>query len=578
MTLDILIRNGEVVDGTGAPRRRADVGISDGAIAAVGDLSERAAGLTIDAAGRIVAPGFIDMHSHADETLMRYPGAENFLAQGVTTAVGGNCGFSFAPLADHYTSCFWEWNWWEEINPRKYYPEPVADIEPVRRALLEHEGIELSWGSFGEFLDALEELGPGINLVPLVGHSTVRTAVMGSDYRRHCTEEELEAMLDLVREAMESGAFGISNGLDYAPGAHACDEELVAVVREAAERGGMFATHWRRTGLRHGMGAPVLIRGLKEAISIAKESGVGITQVSHLLPGYSVFPDTPEEMRETSARLTLKVLDEAISEGTEIYWDVIPNTSGGVLSMKYTAALLNPWLRMAGGLERFSENLRAPDLRDEIREYIEAGNWYSLNPVTSPDWASGLIISHFEDDDLIGKSVVAVAKERGTDPLTTLFDLLTSDPYLRTGPPEGSSTAHRIFFEHPRTTVALDTFAMDTTYDVTVPPYFLPHPNTYGGMPRYFERIGRPFLGLEEAIHRVTGLPSEILNLADRGRIENGCRADVVVFDPDAYRGVADHVEPRRYAEGMDWVLVNGSVAVCRGEIGGDRFGRVLRR
>lgn len=578
MSLNIKITGAEIVDGTGKPRYPADVGISEGTIVKVGDLSGVEAEKTIDASGKVVTPGFIDMHSHADETLLCYPGAENFRAQGVTSVVGGNCGFTCAPLTDYYTACFWEWNWWNDINPRKYYPEPVADLEPVKKAMLKHEGVELNWRTFGEFLEVLDQKDPAINVIPLAGHSTIRTAVMGHDYRRPCTDEELTRMLGWVQEAMEAGAFGLSNGLDYAPGAYASEEENVAVVRAAAERGGMFATHWRRTGLREGMGSPVLIKGLKEAIDIAREAEVDLLQVSHLLPGYTVFPEIPEQMREASAHHTLNVLDEAIASGLNVYWDVIPNTGGGVLSMKYVAALLSPWLGEAGNLEQFSRNLRAPDVRDEITRYIEAGKWYSLNPLTSPGWAAGLIISHHTDEGVRGKSVAQVARERGRDDLTTLFDLLVADPYTRAHPPEGSETPHRIFFEHQRTMVALDTFAMDTTYDVTVPPYFLPHPNTFGGMPRYFERLGIPLLGLEEAVHRVTGLPAEVLNLTDRGLIAPGQRADVAVFSPDEFDERATHEEPRQYAGGMDHLVINGTLSIADGKLLGNRSGEVLRR
>ncbi|MFO8059391.1 MAG: amidohydrolase family protein, partial [Bacillota bacterium] len=533
---------------------------------------------TLDASGQVVTPGFIDMHSHADQTLMVYPGAENFRTQGVTTVVGGNCGFTLAPLNHHYTAGFWEWNWWNEVNPRKYYQEPVADLETARRAMMEHEGVDMNWRTFGEFLETLDRTVPALNLVPLVGHSTIRTAVMGEDYRRHCTREELSEMVNWVREAMDAGAFGLSNGLDYAPGAYASDEENVAVVRAAAERGGMFATHWRRTGLREGMGSPVLIRGLKEAIDIAREADADLLQVSHLLPGYSVFPETPDEMRRASAHHTLEVLDRAVASGLNVYWDVIPNTGGGVLSLKYTAALLSPWLGEAGSLEQLSRNLRAPDLRAEITEYIEAGRWYSLNPLTNPEWASGLIISHHCSEDICDRSLAQIARDRNVGTLEALFDLLVEDPFTRTRSSEGSEATHRIFFEHGRTMVALDTFAMDTSYDVTVPPYFLPHPNTFGGMPRYFQRLGIPTLGLEEAVHRVTGLPAEVLGLSDRGQIEPGKRADIAVFSPDEFENTATAEEPRQYARGISHLLINGTVSIEDGNMLQERSGEVLRR
>ncbi len=578
MEFDVLIENGEIVDGTSGDARREDVGITGKKIAAVGDLSTAAAAETVDAAGMVVTPGFIDMHSHADSTAAVYPSTENFLAQGITTAVTGNCGFSPAPLTDYYAAGFWEWNWWEKINPRKYDAEPIADLQPVREAMREHEGIDLSWDTFASFITFMNQLGTGINIAPLVGHNTIRTAVMGHDYRREADDAEISRMKQWVREAMEAGAFGISNGLDYAPGAFAGEDELVEVVRQASEGGGLFATHWRRTGLREKTGSPVMGLGLKEAIRICRRAEADRLQVSHLLPGYSVFPSPPQRLIKAAAELTIEMLQEGIEDGLDIHWDVIPNTTGGVISARYLAAPLNPWLKQAGTLEGFSRNLRAPDLREEIREFIEAGRWYSLNPVSNPGWASGIIISHHTAEDLAGSSLQEIADDRGEDPLSTMFSLLQQDPYTCCRPPSGGGEALQVFVQHPKTTVGLDTFAFDTSYEVTVPPYYLPHPNTFGGMPRFFNQLGIPLLGLPEAVHRVTRLPAAILGLDDRGQLREGFCADIAVFDPDSYKSCADHEEPRRLATGISYLLVNGEFAVHDGEFTESRSGRTLTR
>ncbi|MFP4201180.1 MAG: N-acyl-D-amino-acid deacylase family protein, partial [Clostridia bacterium] len=417
MDFDILIKGGLVVDGSGEPAFSADVGIRNDKIAAVGRLEDCEAETVIDANGLTVTPGLIDAHTHADKTLMIYPGAENYRTQGITTVVGGNCGSGPAPLTKYYLQGYWDWDWWYDVNPRIYYEEVVADLEPAADAMREHHGIELDWRSFGEFFEKLRARRPGVNLVPLVGHNAVRGAVMGHDYRREATEDEIEKMKTMVNRAVDDGVRGISNGLDYAPGAFASHEELVAVIGEVARRGGIFTSHWRRTGLRQGMGNPVLIKGLREALQIARDAKVPRVQISHVLNGYSVFPESPDELIREGARLTLRTLEEAIEEGLDVHWDVIPNTDGGTLSARFLASGLAPWLKMSGDLEGLARNLRAPDFREQVRAYIEAGKWYSLNPITSPGWASGIIIAAHEDSSLVERPLADIAEERGIDAL-----------------------------------------------------------------------------------------------------------------------------------------------------------------
>ncbi len=578
MTFDIIIRGGQLIDGSGGPAIEADVGIRSDTIEAIGDLRGANARSEIDARGLLVTPGFIDAHTHADKTLLRYPGAENYRSQGITTVVGGNCGSSPAPLTDYYLQGYWEWNWWFDANPRMYYDEVVADLDVVAPLMREHEGITLDWKTFGEFFDRLRAREPAVNLVPLVGHNAVRGAVMGRDYRRSASAEEVEQMKTLIRNAMSDGVRGISNGLDYAPGGYAERDELVAVVREATAHEGIFTSHWRRTGLRYGTGNPVLIKGLREAIDIAREAGAPSLQVSHVLSGYAIFPESPDSMVREGARLTLAVLEEAVEAGIDIHWDVIPNTHGGTLSGRFLAAGLAPWMKMAGSLEGLAHNLTAPDFRAEVRAYLEAGKWYNLNPVVNPGWASGLMVADHCEAENADRTVADIAAERGTDDLETLFDLIVEDPRSKGEPAPGSEVAHEVFFDHPRTMVALDTFSVDDTYEVQRPPYLRPHPNTYGGMVRYFQRFGLPRFGTEEAVRRVTSLPAKVFRLEDRGLLKEGYRADIVVWNPAEYRDNTTYTEPRQYAGGVEHLLVNGIVTLEDGMFTRGRGGRVLTR
>ncbi|NLA60129.1 MAG: amidohydrolase family protein, partial [Firmicutes bacterium] len=219
MTFDFIIKKAQVIDGTGAQRTVADIGIKGDTIAALGDLSSAEAARVIDAGDQVVAPGFIDMHNHFDQTILLYPAAQSSVAQGITTAVTGQCGFSHAPLNKHYLACFWEWDWWDRVQSRKYYQEVVGGIDKVRAAAKDVQDLEIDWHTFGEWIRRVEETRPGVNLVPLVGHGTVRAAVMGLDYRRTATEDEVRAMVRYVEQSMDEGAWGISNGMDYAPNA-----------------------------------------------------------------------------------------------------------------------------------------------------------------------------------------------------------------------------------------------------------------------------------------------------------------------------------------------------------------------
>ncbi|MBC7339380.1 MAG: amidohydrolase family protein [Firmicutes bacterium] len=602
---DIIVSGGQVLDGTGAAGFPGWVGVRGDRIAAVGALPVPEgvrAGRVLDAAGLAISPGFIDIHSHGDETLLLYPEAPSAVRQGITTFVGGNCGFSPAPLGDQWVLSFWEFDWWHEVAPYKYYEPTMRPLEAVRRKAAEKHGLDIDWRSFGEFLARVEAARPVVNYVPLVGHNALRTMVMGTDYSRPARPEEISAMRDLLRQALEEGARGMSTGLDYEPGGYAETSEIVELARVLPEFGGIYATHWRRTGIRKGTPQPALAQGLKEAVEIGRQAGVRV-QVSHLLPAYRIFPDPPASLLRAAAEATLEILDEGLRRGVDVSFDVIPNVDGGVVIAPYLVSLLAPWLRDAGSPERLAELLAAPDYQAEIREYIEAGKWYSLNPKADPRWAEAIVILQCEDASLEGKSLAAIAREtasdprdgardpgagaretagrgpagRVADPLATLFDLVRRYPRLRARMGMlGREEALGVFFSHPRSMACSDTFIFDDRWEVRHPPYFLPHPNTYGVFPRYLRRYAGP--SLEEGIARITSRPARALGFDDRGVIREGAFADLVVFDPASVDEGGDYLEPRRYPKGIRWVLVNGQVVVEDGLQHDARPGRVLGR
>ena len=580
MTFDVIIRGGEVIDGKGTPRVKADVGISGDSIAAVGDLSGASAARTVEASGLVVTPGFIDMHSHSDQTILQYPAGESSLGQGITTTVGGQCGSSLAPLNKHVNVSLWGANWKDRVAPAKYYPENTIDLEKAKKAAKEVDGFDINWATYGEWLDRVEEAKPGLNLVPLVGHGAVRTAVMGKDYRRHATGDEIAAMKRYVAQAMDEGAAGISNGMDYPPGVFCAPEESYEVIGEAARRGGLYSTHWRRTGLRQGFGNPGLIQGLKEGLDIAKKTGAR-TEVAHLSSGYLISPQPTPRLATVAAEETLVVIDETLKDGVDLMFDVIPNhLTGGTGHQKYLAATLAPWFKEAGSFEQFGQNLKAPDIRQEIRQYIVSGKWYALNPNLQPGWASGIVVTKSAVDEFNGKNVAQIALARNKDPLDALMDVIAEDPCACGGSrrPYVLDDALRVFYKHPLAMVGIDTVLVDETFAVNVPPYGLPNPNTFGGMARFVRLYALGLLGLEEGVRRLTSLPAKRLCLPDRGVIAPGMKADLVVFKPEAVKEGQDDLEPRQYPEGYSWVFVNGAAAMENGKLTHSRSGKVLRR
>ncbi|MDP2873496.1 MAG: amidohydrolase family protein [Bacillota bacterium] len=580
MEYDVIIRGGEVVDGRGTPRKKVDVAIEGDSIAAVGDLGDASAAKVVDATGLAVTPGFIDMHSHSDRTILHYPGGESSVGQGITTSVGGQCGSSMGPLGKYVGAGMLGANWRDKVAPAKYYAEGAVELDKVRKAAKEYEGFDLDWTTFGEWLDRVDAAKPGINLVPLVGHGAVRTAVMGKDTRRHATADEITAMKRLVAQAIGEGAPGISTGMDYPPGVFAAHEEFCEVVGEAARHGGFFSPHWRRTGLRQGFGNPGLINGLREALDVARRAGAK-TQVAHLSSGYLINPMPTPKLAVAAAEETLVDIDATIRDGVDLAFDVIPNhLTGGTMHQKYVASTLAPWFKEAGSFERFADNLMAPDLRQEIRQFIMSGRWYALNPNLQPLWASGLMINKSAVSEFDGKTVAEIADARRKDPLDALMDVIAEDPRACGGPrrPYALDEALRVFYSHPMAMVGIDTMLVDETFEMTVPPYMYPNLNTFGGMARFVRMYAQGLLGLEEGVRRLTSLPAQRLGLVDRGVVAQGMKADLVVLKPEDVLECQDDVQPRQYPQGYHWVFVNGTAAMEDGKLTHSRSGKVLRK
>jgi N-acyl-D-amino-acid deacylase len=528
---DLLIQGARVVDGSGAPSFVTDVAVRGDRIAQVGQVEERRARTIIDGTGLVVAPGFIDLHTHSDYTLLVNPLAESKVRQGVTTEVIGNCGTSPAPLGE------------------EGYPI-------VRARMAQQYQVDVTWRTFGGYLARLAEAGVAVNVVPLVGHGTLRSAVMGYA-QRPPTASELERMQGLVTDAMDEGAFGLSTGLVYAPGCYAEAGEIVALAKAVARVGGLYASHIRGE-------SDTVLEAAREAIAISEQAGVAV-QISHLkTAGYANWEKTPA---------LLELLDRAQAQGLDVTGDMYPYTAGATS----LGALLPPWVH-EGGLAKLLTRLRDPAVRAQIRRDIEHGldGWW--NPARAAGW-SGIQISRAPHHrSYQGLRLSEVAALRQQEPLDAALDLLLAE--------EGNAgvvlfmmdeAQVRAILQHGQVMIGSDAGA-------TAPYGRLgqghPHPRAYGTFPRILGTYVRELrlLSLEEAIRRMTGLAAWRLGLRDRGLIRTGYKADMVLFDAQQVADHATYDEPHRYPSGIDWVIVNGQIVLHHGERLPVLPGRVLVR
>jgi N-acyl-D-amino-acid deacylase len=526
--LDLKITGGRLIDGTGAPARRGDVGVIGDAITAVGDLSREPAGRTIDAGGRVVSPGFIDMHSHSDWRLWDNRRAESKIRQGVTTEVVGNCGFSPAPVSDGFRD------------------------EMKGFALHLPAGMDFSWRSVGDYLARYESEGVAVNVAQLIGHGTLRLAAMGFA-RRPPTAAEQAHMERMMDEAMADGAYGLATGLIYAPGSYAVTEEIVGIARRAGGRRGFYASHIRGEGA-------TLLDAVAEAIRVGREGGLPV-QVSHVKAA-----GRPNWGKVASA---LALIDEARREGLDVMGDVYPYTASST-----TLRTLLPDWALEGGIDAMLERLADPATRERIRSELTGGAETLLRGL---DWADIMVAYSPSRPEAQGRRIAEIAAAQKADPLDAAIELIVAE----------HGKGYMILFQldeadlrraltHPHIMVGSDGSALAAEGPLASGK---PHPRSYGTFPRVLGRYARDerVLPLETAVWKMTGLPARRLRLPDRGWLAEGAKADVVVFDPATVADRATYEDPHRYAAGIADVVVNGRVVIAGGEHTGARPGRVLR-
>lgn len=530
MHFDLVIRGGTVIDGTGAPAQTADVGIVDHRIQQVGDLTAATADEILAATDRVVCPGFIDIHSHSDTTLLAYPEAESRVCQGITTEVVGNCSFSPFPLTPEV----------------RQFMKPTLEMGQAE--------IDWDWDDQRGYLDRLREQGTSVNVVPLVGHGSLRIAAMGRD-NREPTHSELKQMQHLAAEAIDQGAFGLSTGLTLAPSSYGSTGEIVAIARAVAERGGFYATHSRLWAGNHW-------RATEEAIEVGRRAGLPV-QVSHqaiIDPRYFHMAD----------RL-LGLMEDACRSGIDVTYDVYPYTAGSSKLDQY----LPDWA-LEGGTDALLKRLDDPAARAAIRDETDRG-WFRGIP-----WQWDRVqIAHVGQPDAancVGLSIAQLAERRDLAPIDCMLELIRSQ----------RNDVSVVQFNREETDVqALVAHRLGTigTDGVAIAPRGAalgtrPHPRYYGTCPRILGRYVRELgvLSLPEAIRKMSGACAARLGLADRGTIASGRAADLVIFDPATVADRATFSQPHRFPLGIDYVLVGGQQVVTPQGHTRRRPGRVLAR
>lgn len=516
---DTLIRGGKVIDGSGAPWFYADVGIVGDRIAAIGRDLLGDAKKVIDARGKFVCPGFIDIHAHTDTAILRQPERIPKVTQGVTTEVFSNCGLGVAPLNQSGRDALLDYG-------RKDYV-----------------GLNFDWLRVSEYLNRIPMAG--VNSAYLIAHGALRVSAMGYD-ARHATQAEIDVMRGLAREGMEDGAFGISTGLAYVPMTSSATQEVVGICDVVSRYGGFLASHLRnyREGIKD---------SIDEMVTVAKETGIPV-QVSH----YAASGD----YHIGHGREFLRYILDAREQGCDLTYDSYPyEYSGGRLRNTIPAKYHE------GGTDGLVRCLKDPRLRDALRREVGV--------VTNYDLTKLMIISVANPSlkHLLGKRLPEGAKEAGKDVLDFLCDTLAEDPSIGHANFVGNKEEMRILAASPYQMVGSD------SSDVS-PGRNSAHPRLYGTFPRFIRLYVKetPLLTWEQAIWKMTGFPACRIGLPLRGNLRPGFYADVVVIDPDEISDRANLESPELTCTGIDWVLVNGVVELAAGETTGDLGGIVLRR
>jgi len=516
MNFDLMIRNGIIFDGSGNPGFKSDIYVSDGKIVKITRLNVEKADEIIDAKGFVVAPGFIDIHQHSDFTLFGCPKCDSYIHQGVTTISVGNCGLSPAPLSDEYK---------EDL--KRYYESFTIGLN-----------MPYSWNSFGEFLDELENLKPGINIWPQIGHCSLRAAVMGFDAARKANEKELEAMSELLEQSMKDGATAMSIGW-YAPAYWADTNEIIKLAKIVNKYGGIYTTHLRSSPM-----------GVDEAFKVGETAGIPV-EIAHY--GFN----------EPARRGIM----EARAKGIEVTYDAYPYCAGSSLLGQFL-----PYEVYEGGVDAMLEKIKDEKFRDNMKKQAKArGRTWDKNIIA---WVPNKNSKKYE-----GMSIEEAARSEVTDPIDFICELLI----------ENEGNGMHVSMNGRRESYIFNTLQDPNHYIMSdgwgLAPYEpikrgVIHPRAYGSFPRVLGWYVRECEAIppQEAIRKMTWGPAQKMGIWDRGLLREGMRADITVFDPDTIIDKATFKEPHQYPVGIEYVILNGKVVIKNGEHTEIRSGKILRR
>jgi len=527
--LEVLIKNGKILDGTGNPWFKADIGIKEGKIAVIGRNLSSEAQMVIDAEGLVVSPGFIDMHTHSDLRVFKHPEEDAKLMQGITTALLGQDGLSVAPIND-------------------------ANKTPMMQRVSGLLGTYLEdwhWRSMADYLSAVDAVNPATNSMMLVPHGAIRATVLGWE-NRCASPDELEKMKSLLAQALEEGAVGFSTGLIYPPGMYADHKELVELCMVTASYGGFFVVHMRNEG-------DYLLESIQEVTAICLEAGCPL-HISHL--------KASGRQNWGKSKEALGLIEQAREQGLEVTFDQYPYIAGSTM----LDAVIPPRFH-AGGSKQLLDSLKDPAVREEIRlvqENIKPERWE--NWIAGCGWEGIMINAVVSDKNRFaeGKRVTELSEELNKTSLDVVCDLLVE---------ENGAVTMTIFYGCEDDVKEI----MRSDYMIVCSDGIVggkPHPRVYGTCARILGKYVREekVITLPQAIKKMTSLPAQRLGLQDRGSLREGLVADITAFDPNVIRDKGTWSEPNQFPEGIMHVLVAGQLAVRDGTITGVRVGKVLRR
>jgi len=521
---DIIIKNGTIIDGTGKKMFPGDIGIKENKIKEIGNLQNERAEKIIDAKGKYVSPGFVDINNHSDTywRIFLNPELQSLVYQGITTIVGGNCGSSLAPLANK-----------EIIQTIQKW----ADINLVN----------LNWLSMKEFFEELEKRKLAVNFATLTGHATLRRGIV-RDEVRNLSEGELKLANKMLEKSLKDGSLGFSTGLVYTHAKLASKSEIVKMARTVKKMGGVYTTHIRGE-------AEELIQAVKEAIDVAKESGVSL-QISHLKAivrkSWPLFEKA------------LKMIEKASKEGVNINFDVYPYTITG--SVLYV--LLPDWVA-EGGKKMMVHRLRDKAIREKLLKEMQENNF---------DYSKVIISISPLDKTLNRKKIVDIAKAQDKTVEETILDILiASEGRVITMMNVLSEKNVIKALEHPLSIISTNGAGYNIEHRSSGE---LVHPRNFGSFPRVLARYvkEKKILSWEEAIHKMSGKPAEKFKIKNRGKIRKGNFADVVVINPSTIEDLATPENPYQYSKGIDYVIVNGKLVLNNGKLEDVKAGRAIKR